>query len=421
MQLNDVRIRKISGSSSSSYNLASPSSQRSSRRRSTSLSSDTRVQDLEAELSLLRQTAGSNEVESIKTQLATVKRELDKAINEKIAIESKARKEVESIRNQLYDANFELDGIRRDMEDGGSVSKQDLEKRQKAWEGEKAELAATVKDLERVVADGKLELGELRDAADEVQRLRQELDSERSKQVIVAPIAVDHTEELARLTGEVTSLQAELARAKASTPPSSAVANTSSADLTIRRLERKLDKAQRDAEALEESLNQAEEENQALRSRVPLPGSPGKKVDDGRVMELEVDNENLQAEVSQLRNQVQSLRDDLEILQAAHARAEQAEQALQTAQGDIGSEEVAWRAERKVSLRFSFVQRFVDEIRSLTNRPRLCARASPKRKNLFWPRLPRSSRRRRCSLPFLPIKPPAPAGSRISRNNSSRR
>jgi chromosome segregation ATPase len=295
---------------------------------------------------------GAAEVDALKTQLATAKRELNKSINEKISLESKAKKEVDAVKSLLEDANYELDGLRRELDDGGSISRKEMEKKHKVWDGERAELAKKVQDLERTIGDGKAELVELRSAADEVDRLRDELDQARSRPPVST--SPDHSEELSRLSGEVTSLQAELVRARAQTSPSSSSAPfSSSADLTIRRLERKLDKAQRDAEALEESLNQAEEENQALRSRIPLLSSPGSKADDGRFMELEVENERLQDDVVQLGNQVHSLRRDLESLQASHAKALELEEALQLVQVVAQEKEAAWDTERKVCLSFA--------------------------------------------------------------------
>lgn len=62
-----------------------PNNKRSNRRRSTSLSSDNRVSELESELQVLRAAAGPGqmELEKVKTQLANVKKELDKVTNAK--------------------------------------------------------------------------------------------------------------------------------------------------------------------------------------------------------------------------------------------------------------------------------------------------------------------------------------------------
>jgi len=300
--------------------------------------------DLEAEISVLRQNAGSPiEIDSLKTQIANARRDLNKAINEKITVESKARKDVDAVKSLLEDANYELEGLRRELEDGGDGTKKELEKKQKLWESERSELAGKVKELEALVATGKAELGDLRSRASEAERLRGELDQARSLQA--ATPTPDHSGEIIRLTEEVASLQAELIRAQSQTPTST----ISSTDLTIRRLERKLEKAQRDTEALEESLDKAEEENQALRSHIPLPGSPGVKPEDGRIVELETDNERLQGEVAQLQAQIRSVREELDHLQAAGAKAEQAEKDLQEVQDSLQSKEAEWNVERKVS------------------------------------------------------------------------
>jgi chromosome segregation ATPase len=343
--------------SSSTYN-ASPSGSRTSRRRSNSLASDSRVNDLEAELASLRQNGGSSvEVDALKTQLATAKRELNKAINEKIWVESKAKKEVDAVKDLLENANYELDGMRRDLEDGDSISRKEMEKRQKVWEGERAELGTRIQELESVVEDGKARLSELQSTANEAERLRRDLEQERSK---VAPISTtaDHSEELSRLSEEVRSLQSELVRARAQSPPTSSAPTSSSSELTIRRLERNLDKARRDTEALEESLNQAEEENQALRTRIPLPDSPGSRADNGKVVELEVEKQRLQGEVSLLQEQVRSLRGDLATLQASLTKAQEAEKALERVQGTLLDKEAAWNTERQVS--YSYLPQMLD-------------------------------------------------------------
>ena len=300
--------------------------------------------DLEAEISVLRQNAGSPiEIDSLKTQIANARRDLNKAINEKITVESKARKDVDAVKSLLEDANYELEGLRRELEDGGDGTKKELEKKQKMWESERSELVGKVKELEALVATGKAELVELRSAANEAERLKEELDQARSLQA-AAPTP-DHSGEINRLTEEVASLQAELTRAQSQTP----TLTTSSTDLTIRRLERKLEKAQRDTEALEESLDKAEEENQALRSHIPLPGSPGMKPGDGRMVELEADNERLQDEVTHLQAQIRGLRGELDQLQATAAKAEQAEKDLRELQDGLQSKEADWDVERKVS------------------------------------------------------------------------
>ena len=300
--------------------------------------------DLEAEISVLRQNAGSPiEIDSLKTQIANARRDLNKAINEKITVESKARKDVDAVKSLLEDANYELEGLRRELEDGGDGTKKELEKKQKMWESERSELVGKVKELEALVATGKAELVELRSAANEAERLKEELDQARSLQA-AAPTP-DHSGEINRLTEEVASLQAELTRAQSQTP----TLTTSSTDLTIRRLERKLEKAQRDTEALEESLDKAEEENQALRSHIPLPGSPGMKPGDGRMVELEADNERLQDEVTHLQAQIRGLRGELDQLQATAAKAEQAEIDLRELQDGLQSKEADWDVERKVS------------------------------------------------------------------------
>lgn len=302
----------------------SPGSIRSgtSRRRSTSLSLDPRVKDLEAELATLRLAAGSPamEIDGLKTQLGNVRRDLNKAINEKMALEAKSRKDIEAIKGQLDDANFELDNMRRDVEEGGSVSKKDVEKQKKSWEGERQELQMKIGKLESSIKERQSEVHDLQSSAEEASRLQMELEQERSrKATVITPAPVD-TSELNRLQSKIAELQTELTQARSTATSSTSTAQPTTSDLQVRRLQRELEKARRDITALEQSLEQSEEENQSLRTYVPLPGSPGRgKVDDGRVMKLETENEDLRAQLESLRETLESLRVELENLQNVNA------------------------------------------------------------------------------------------------------
>jgi len=73
------------------------------------------------------------------------------------------------------------------------------------------------------------------------------------------------------------------------------------------------------------------------------------KPGDGRMVELEADNERLQDEVTHLQAQIRGLRGELDQLQATAAKAEQAEKDLRELQDGLQSKEADWDVERKVS------------------------------------------------------------------------
>ena len=131
----------------------------------------------------LRQAAGSPaiEIDGLKTQLANVRRDLNKAINEKMALEAKSRKDIEAVKNQLDDANFELDNMRRDLEDGGSVSKKDMEKQKKSWEGERQEMQVKIGRSETVAKERQSEINDLKSELTEVRTQVDALTAEKSQ------------------------------------------------------------------------------------------------------------------------------------------------------------------------------------------------------------------------------------------------
>lgn len=369
------------------------------RRRSTSLSTDNRVKDLEAELTALREAAGSPaaEIDGLKTQLANVKRDLNKSINEKMALEARAKKDVDAVRSQLDDANFELDAMRRDFEDGGSVSKKEVERQKKAWDGEKRELQVKLGKLESQVQDRQTELESLKSVSEEVVRLTEELDRERSfkasAQAASVPVPFD-TAELERLNSEIDSLRVELAQARAAQHTASAsTTSTTSSDLTVRRLQRQLEKAQRDIEALEESLDQSEEENQALRSRVPLPGSPSLRAEDGRAVQLEIDNSDLRSKIQSLQSTIETLRVEIETLENAASGLRGLQPQVESLQAELKEKDVMLTETREKST-VSVI--FVAWSRQLT------------RSSHYWINSPlprRRSRERKLSLPQCHPKP----------------
>lgn len=275
----------------------------------------------------------SNEIDNLKNQLANVRRDLNKAINEKIALEGKTKKEVEAVRTQLDDANFELDALRMDMQGGGGVSKSGVEKMKKAWDGERAELSQKVKEVQLVVEEQKREIEVLVKKAQRVDDLQNQLEVAASAS---SGGTDSDSDQAAALKKRITILEEEIAQAR-STTATSAPAGPS--DFAMRRLQRQLDQATREKKELEEAYEKSEEENYALKSRLPLPSSPVLKavtiqpVDEARIDELEMAVQNMTAEKVDMGSTLQAVRAELvqkvEELSAAHAQLEDVQAVLQ--------------------------------------------------------------------------------------------
>jgi DNA repair exonuclease SbcCD ATPase subunit len=231
------------------------------------------------------------------------------------------------------------------------VSKKDVEKQKKSWEGERQELQLKIGKLETIATERQSEINDLQSSAEEASRLAMELEQERSRKAPApAPTLGVDTTELNRLQLKVAELQTELTQARNASTSSTTATQSTTTDLQVRRLQRELEKARRDISALEQSLEQSEEENQSLRTYVPLPGSPGRaKMDDGRTMQLESENENLRAELESLKQTMATLRIELESLQSANAGLAGLQPQLEALKAEAAQKEDSIRAMREES------------------------------------------------------------------------
>jgi len=278
---------------------------RGNRRRSTSLSSDNRVSELEAEIEMLRSTHGpsSIELDKIKAQLSTARKELDKATNAKLAFERSSEREKSELKSRLDDAEFELEDWRRN--DGGA-SKVEIEKVKKAVKVELDNAAAKVRELEKEVEEKGRTVERLERELSGMDDLRTELDEARSAQ---SPTISKPSADLSGLQAKLASLEEELAQAR-SVPSAAAGSAGAIADKTIRQLKREVKTLSATITSLEEEVASQDEEISRLRTAVPLPGSPvltpsTSDADLTRITELEEDLEEARAEVLDLKEKLE--------------------------------------------------------------------------------------------------------------------
>lgn len=252
---------------------------RSNRRRSTSLSSDNRVSELEAELEVLRAATGPGqvEVEKLKAQLTNVKRELDKTTNAKLAVERSSKREIDEVKSQLEDVNFELEDWRRNDGSGGKAA---LEKVKKDAAATIDALVSKVAELEREVDRRTADVGRLQ------AQLEAELEAEKAKTSPSSGSSPATSAQVDELEEKIIVLESELRQARAS--GSSGTSN----DKSARVLQREIKSLQRIIDEQKEELAAQDEEVTRLSSAIPLPESPGLKpvsvkVDMDKILDLE--------------------------------------------------------------------------------------------------------------------------------------
>lgn len=254
---------------------------------------------------MLRSTHGpsSIELDKIKAQLSTARKELDKATNAKLAFERSSEREKSELKSRLDDAEFELEDWRRN--DGGA-SKIEIEKVKKAAKVELDNAAAKVRELEKEVEEKGRTVERLERELSGMDDLRTELDEARSAQslTISRPSA-----DLSGLQAKLASLEEELAQAR-SVPSSAAGSAGAIADKTIRQLKREVKTLSATITSLEEEVASQDEEISRLRTAVPLPGSPvlapsTSDADLTRITELEEDLEEARAEVPDLKEKLE--------------------------------------------------------------------------------------------------------------------
>ena len=296
-------------------NTLSPVAKKSSRRRSTSLSSDNRVSDLEAEIESLRAAQGPSglETEKLKTQLATARRELDKATNVQLALERSAKKEIADLKSQLEDVNLELEDWRRNDGGGGRV---ELERVEKAAKADVDAVQAQVQKLEEELRAKTLELVSMESTVARVGELEALLNEERASRRQSGGSITASSDDTMSLREKIKTLEAELTTVKSGASSSTSI--PIAPDRVIRQLQREIKTLRNQVKSLEEDLQAQDDEILRLRGAVPLPGSPSlsseKNVggDVERLIELEGQLDVARGEVKDLQAQLEDQRQNAE-------------------------------------------------------------------------------------------------------------
>ncbi|WVW86097.1 hypothetical protein I302_108136 [Kwoniella bestiolae CBS 10118] len=273
-----------STSSSDIFSSSSPPRPKT-KRRSMSVSSPAPSELIELE----------NQVKALQEQLMNRKVELDKAVNEKLAMEITSKKKLGKMESDMDDIKEELDFYRRNQDGAGPSSKEEVEKVKKAMRSENEQLQIRLKAKEDEIVAHVQQISSLEKKVEEIGRLEADLEKERSLRKSFEISQVDPSipsSQLQEAEEKIQSLQAELIKARSTTSTSS----SKGGDMEIRQVKRELQKALRDKEYLEslvkendELLAEKDEEIQRMKTAIPVPGSPvlGAQVDDGRIQELE--------------------------------------------------------------------------------------------------------------------------------------
>ncbi|OCF44582.1 hypothetical protein I317_01469 [Kwoniella heveanensis CBS 569] len=258
-----------------------------------------------------------NQVNSLREQLASKKRDLDKSVNEKLAVEIAAKKKTERLENELDDVKGELEFYRANEGGGGG---KEVEKVKKAMQAEKEHMQTQLRAKEEEITQRTTELQKMIKVTERVSELEAQLEQERhARQQLqdsasaTAPVARQNDPES---LAKIESLEAEVAKLRAQSLSGSSKA----ADVDLRQIRRELQKAVRDKEYLEslvkendELLAEKDEQIDRLKTAIPIPGSPTLAPrDDGRFSELEEEIATLQQEKGE---QEQEHRQQIEALE----------------------------------------------------------------------------------------------------------
>ncbi|WVR07741.1 hypothetical protein IAU60_004784 [Kwoniella sp. DSM 27419] len=282
-----------------------------------------------------------NQVDILREQLASRKRDLDKAVNEKLAVELQAKKKAEKLQSDLEEVQEELDYYRSS---GGAGDSKELEKVKKAMQAEKEQLASKLRDKEVEIAEKAKQVESLQGEADRTRELESQLakDQAARRQAETSTPTVkseDSSAKVAALEAEVARLQVQLS--------SSSTGTAKSADGDLRSLRRELQKALRDKDFLDASLKEQDDllaakddEIDRLRTAIPIPGSPtlsaSRPRNDGRLDELMREKATLQDQMEVQKERYEEQINALEVkVKEVAAKLE-----------EIGASEQALRTER---------------------------------------------------------------------------
>ncbi|WVR00216.1 hypothetical protein IAU59_007358 [Kwoniella sp. CBS 9459] len=292
-----------------------------------------------------------NQVKTLREQLVAKKRDLDKSVNEKLAVEIAAKKKSERLESELEDIRAELDYHRSN--EGGDGLKE-LEKAKKAAQAEKEHLASQLREKAEELKQRTSEVKKLTAIADKVNALEVQLEEERQ--------ARQQLEEAAATLGpssdnvdngsvaKIESLEAEVTRLRAQ----SVSGNAKTSDGDVRQIRRDLQKAVRDKEYLESLVRENDEllaekdgEIDRLKTAMPIPGSPTLAArDDGRIEQLqkdkldlqdklENDKERYESEIAALERRVNEAAKQLETARAAESALKLEVQTFTSARSEL--------------------------------------------------------------------------------------
>ncbi|KAK8853159.1 hypothetical protein IAR55_003860 [Kwoniella newhampshirensis] len=291
-----LQASKASSSSSSGAlgaSSASPSRSKG-KRRSMSVSAAEDVRELETQ------------VDALKEQLVNAKRDFDKAVNEKLAVEMSTRKKTERLENELDEVRGELNYYRN--ADDGTDSKE-LERVKKTAQAEKEELSRKLREKEAEVEKKAEEVARLEKKSEMLDSFEAELERERqTRQLLEAEAASAISIPLADedSLAQIRQLEAELTKARSAS--NSSVTTSKAGDSELRQVRRELQKAIRDKEYLDslvkendELLAEKDEEITRLKTAIPMPGSPslGPAMTDDSVAALQEERKTLHARLEE--------------------------------------------------------------------------------------------------------------------------
>ncbi|WVO14289.1 hypothetical protein L204_101921 [Cryptococcus depauperatus] len=298
---------KPSSTSTDSFETISPSRQRGKRRSLSVSASD--VRELEIQ------------VDNLKIQLSNIKRDYDKAVNEKLAIEISTKKSAEKLENELDEAKRELEYYRCSQGDADSKQIDQLKKDVQAAYREKEHLNELLRDKEAEAQKQMEEMTKLKEEVSNFESLNQEFENGRqARHRIEQSKSSNSSFDEEKSLDKIVALEAELERARVA----SATFVPKSANPELRQVRRELQKALRDKEYLEslvkendELLAEKDEEISKMRAAIPIPSSPTFEAQHGynRLGGLESGKEDLlhdlDAQLEQHAKEMQKLRVEL--------------------------------------------------------------------------------------------------------------
>ena len=306
--------------------------------------------DLEAEIVNLQASLGASNAElaAMQSQLASVKKEKMKLENEKMMGERLAKKDLEELRARFEDANYELEDWRRSTEGGAkeemekvrNEGKIEMKNLKEKLEKDVQEKSTLIQNLEAKVS----RLGDLEIALEKERKIKSEL--ERAMPLSIQTPA--SSDESAALTEKIATFEAELTAARFEGETTQAGV----ADRTIRKLQRELESARRDNQALGEQVDDLHERNHSLTTRIPLPESQMSSpklissVESAQLAAVEAQVVTLEAELEQRQRMTQEEVRNLE------SQLDEANTLLEVTKMDVQSVKLThdlYRHEMKVS------------------------------------------------------------------------